>query len=123
MPDVFNYREDDERAESFRAWFLIHLLAEEKSTTLIPDVLLATNDLTDVRVTFQVNGIEIEGDKFIDSFEQVIDWQSDRLASRKVSVVPSFDDLYDLLREVEDTVKAEVKKRVRDAGLDFNDDY
>jgi hypothetical protein len=77
----------------------------------------ATNDFKDVRLTVQINGIEVNPKHFIEGVERNMDYAVGRAAVELVRV--KVDEIFDPLIEIRNDAEARIRKLFEDAGIEL----
>lgn len=114
------------RDEDFVKWMFVHLIADKRQEDPRFETLSsATKGFTDVQITMQVNGIEVNAQNFIESVENAYRQHAERTAKDLVRDMPRMQELEDVLAEAQRQAKSAIEEAFARAGidLDLDDDY
>lgn len=92
------------RDEDFVKWLFVHLIANKTGTDQFDQLSAATDKFTNVKLTMQVNGIELDAQRFIESVEDAYRQHAENTAKRMVD--EAIPDLYQLTDAVETAQQA-----------------
>jgi hypothetical protein len=127
---TFNYQaldRDSFLARSFIAF--VQGVEEWPSNKKVEQLSADTDKFTRVELTISINGHNVNPEKFIEFVDRSIDHRADQKAHALVdeplsAVMPDLELLQETISNAQQAVRAEVIKRLRSAGVEFNlEDY
>jgi len=107
--------------EGFLKWLLPVLVANRRGEDQFDELSKITDKFTDVRLTIQVNGLEVDAENFLNGVEHNMEYYAKVEARRLLDEVGRFDDLEDLLASAKRTVMQDVEQRLSAAGIELPD--
>lgn len=101
--------------DSFQDWLLPVLLASANESKLT-ELTDATSEFTDVVLTIQVNGVEVDAERLVRRLEQERD-QAVKIAARAMLDSVGFGDLERDFRQAEVAFRTALELRLQAAGI------
>lgn len=126
MPDVdadgdaFTYAWQA-RSGDFLHWMLPVLLSGMPEATM-EELAVATDKWQNVTLAIQVNGVSVPVASFLDGIERNMSYFAEQEARRLLDEGARFDELTDLIHDVERTVTTLVRARLDAAGVSIAGD-
>ena len=111
------------RNEDFVKWMFVHLIADQRKVDNFDELSNATKGFTNVEITMQVNGVEVNAQNFIESVEEAYKQHAERAAKQMVD--DAIPDLWDLREAVDDAQHAltrKLREAMRENGVEWYDD-
>jgi hypothetical protein len=107
--------------ESFLYWMVITVLSgmRDENPDIFDRVAAATNKLADVRITMQINGIEVDARGFIDLVEQNMRHQATVEARRLLDELIDFGGLSEMVNDLQRSVQSELRHRLAGMGMEL----
>lgn len=107
--------------EGIAKWLLVAVIPASQRPDIIPRLSEATNKFTEVDLTIQVNGIEVDAGALLDRIERTMNYRAQVEAQRLLDGIGRFDDLQNLLDRVQLAAKTAVRQRLRAAQFELHD--
>lgn len=112
------------RKEDFVKWMFVHLIADKRQEDpKFEKLSVATNGFTDVNITMQVNGIEVDAKNFIESVEYAYKSHAENTAKEIVAeAIPDLSDLQDAVFEAQRALEKKLRESMRSVGVEWYED-
>lgn len=109
--------------EGFLKWMIVNLMPKwnKIDNELWEQIKVATEKHTNIVLTIQINGIEVDAMKFVDSVKYNMDRAVVREAQRIVEEETVFNEITSALYDLEKTVKGHLRYELRKAGIELLD--
>lgn len=123
---TFNWQKlhEDYDAEAFLRWMVVHLMVdrgEDGRPTARPDlhdrVSAATDGFTNVTLTIQVGGVDVNVRHFVENAFNVMRAHADRAAAELIRERTDLTQLFDQVHAIRDAVARRTTEVVRGMGL------
>lgn len=115
------------RDEDFVKWMFVHLIADMRDDDLespFEQLSEATDGFTNVKLTMQVNGIEVNAQNFIESVERALENYSQTEARRMLSdVMPNLNDLEDVVSTANKLIEEKLRDVLESGGIEWREYY
>jgi hypothetical protein len=107
--------------DGFLKWLLPVVIPVSQKADLIEQLSAATDKFTNVELTIQVNGIQVDAQAFLTAVERNMDHSVSAEARRLLDEIGKFEDLHELLRDAERAARRSIEQRLTDAGFELPD--
>ena len=104
--------------EGFLKWFLPTVVSAQNQAKF-EELSEATDRFHDVRVTIQINGIEVDARKFFEGCERTLEASARAEARDMLNELGDFEEVYDVLRDLRVHLRAEILNRLSRAGIEL----
>lgn len=118
----YNWHEEQFGGSDFKAWLIPTLLVGKRGTDAWDELSAATDKFTDVNVTVQINGIEIDPTDFFEGVESNMHWRSERRAVELIRDDERLRALSNTAYEVEQELRKAALDRLRELGIELQED-
>lgn len=110
--------------EGFFKWLLPHILVS-KNHDLIDELSDKTDKFTDVQLTIQVNGVELDAQHFMDAFlawteSGIKNFAKEMVQEPLSELVPDLQQLQETVQNAERAIRNEIQKKLKAAGIEIN---
>jgi molecular chaperone GrpE (heat shock protein) len=112
------------RDEDFVKWMFVHLIADNrKEDPKFEKLSEATDQFRNVKLTMQVNSIEVNAQNFIESVENAIR-QYTRSAAKELinEIIPDLDELQEAVYNAQHALSKKIKNSFKSAGITWDED-
>ncbi len=109
------------RGEDFVKWMFVHLIADQRDADPQFERLSeATDKFTNVKLTMQVNGIEVNAKNFIESVEFAYKQHAENTAKEIVAeAIPDLSELQDAVFEAQRALEKKLRESMRNVGVEW----
>lgn len=107
--------------EGFLKWLLPTLISSRHHDGLIDQLSAATEKFTDVRLTVQINGVDVDPAAFLTGVEMNMVHYAKAEARRLVDEIGELALLRELLEDVERSAVRQLEQRLAAAGIELPD--
>jgi hypothetical protein len=98
----------------FKRWLLVNLLASDPGDRdLIAELSELTDHYTNVEVTMQINGVEIDANKFFGYVEYTMDQRVEHGIKQIVEETPELDEFAETVRQTDKELAAKLREIVK----------
>lgn len=131
---TFNWRSlrdaDSGTDEGFLRWMLINLVArkyrdgDDCSATrdLLEQLRDASDGFTDVTLTIQANGIDLNVEYFVSAVRRNMEWWARRVAVEELERRTDATELFDVVSSFRVRARRSMETIARDLGIELNED-
>jgi hypothetical protein len=112
------------RKQDFVKWMFVHLISgNREQDPKFEKLSEATNKFRNVQLTMQVNGIELDAEKFIEYVEHSIKTYSKNAAKRIVEdSIPDLEELQEAVYNAQRALADKLKNSLTPLGITWSDD-
>lgn len=113
------------RNEDFVKWMFVHLVADQRSgDPKFEKLSEATNHFTEVKLTIQVNGIEVNAQNFIESVQNAYTQHAENAARQLVEeTIPDFYELREAVDTAQRALTEKLRTAMESAGVHWPEEY
>ena len=118
----FNWHETGE--EDFQRWLIPTILADlPREQSRFDELSELTRNWSDVNVTVQINGVEVDPAGFFTSIERNITYLTEREAARLVGDNARLSEIHSVLDTFERVIRREARMALGSLGIDLQEEY
>lgn len=115
--------------EGFLRWMLVNLVTRRcddedysRSRTLLEQLSDASNGFTNVTLTIQANGIDLNVEHFVSSIRRNMEWWARRTAVEELEGRTDVTELFDAVSSLRVRVRRSMEIIARDLGIELTED-
>lgn len=115
--------------EAFLKWAIVMLTVDQRdvdtgrqSTELVDELKEATNGFTEVTLTVQINGVEVDPEHFMRGVKYNLQQIAQKTARDKLNTLTAFTDLRNTLTTLEATANRRVRQVASALNVELRDE-